>query len=63
MVRAHHVDLESASMKALPKRKGNLAHGIRALTLFVVASMKALPKRKGNRLHRQLRELGNLRPQ
>ena len=37
----------SASMKALPKRKGNPA-GAALLFGAVVASMKALPKRKGN---------------
>ena len=35
-----------ASMKALPKRKGNLSADLIAVGLR--ASMKALPKRKGN---------------
>ena len=36
-----------ASMKALPKRKGNL-NSSRSTPLMRRASMKALPKRKGN---------------
>ena len=37
----------AASMKALPKRKGNSVHEVpEPADLF--ASMKALPKRKGN---------------
>ena len=36
-----------ASMKALPKRKGNLIFGA-CIPLILFASMKALPKRKGN---------------
>ena len=37
---------ESASMKALPKRKGN--HSVIKRNHLRLASMKALPKRKGN---------------
>ena len=36
-----------ASMKALPKRKGNVIFAV-AIRAVVLASMKALPKRKGN---------------
>ena len=38
---------DGASMKALPKRKGN-PHRVSALLAVESASMKALPKRKGN---------------
>ena len=39
-----------ASMKALPKRKGNVV--LRGGAKYRLgASMKALPKRKGNQLH------------
>ena len=41
------VDELGASMKALPKRKGNGAVRLPQILVFV-ASMKALPKRKGN---------------
>ena len=41
-----------ASMKALPKRKGNCPLMARAM-LQGIASMKALPKRKGNRNRRR----------
>ena len=37
-----------ASMKALPKRKGNSNLTISFTLCYVLASMKALPKRKGN---------------
>ena len=37
----------AASMKALPKRKGN-SSTVRVFSLHIIASMKALPKRKGN---------------
>ena len=37
-----------ASMKALPKRKGNAHRPDRTLSEARLASMKALPKRKGN---------------
>ena len=51
-----------ASMKAPPKRKGNLLvtfrHGWR-----LRASMKAPPKRKGNRIRRWGWVLAGLRPQ
>ena len=36
-----------ASMKALPKRKGNVIV-ISQSPAYLLASMKALPKRKGN---------------
>ena len=39
--------LSRASMKALPKRKGN-THDVAGLGSVELASMKALPKRKGN---------------
>ena len=43
----HFCRLLQASMKALPKRKGNLLP-LTLLSPFQKASMKALPKRKGN---------------
>ena len=39
--------LDFASMKALPKRKGNITPKLDAI-FSRMASMKALPKRKGN---------------
>ena len=39
----------SASMKALPKRKGNVSTRT-GMPRRVQASMKALPKRKGNKI-------------
>ena len=39
--------IDLASMKALPKRKGNRAGRV-LIRRRAVASMKALPKRKGN---------------
>ena len=51
-----------ASMKALPKRKGN---GERSGVVFgdVGASMKALPKRKGNSIKRRWGAVQLLLPQ
>ena len=46
-VRGFNLIRPGASMKALPKRKGNLDDGDSA-GCGVLASMKALPKRKGN---------------
>ena len=40
-----------ASMKALPKRKGNSAQLTRITPSSRTASMKALPKRKGNAVY------------
>ena len=40
--------IDLASMKALPKRKGNESLGGIELPILTDASMKALPKRKGN---------------
>ena len=42
--------IDLASMKALPKRKGNRAGRV-LIRRRAVASMKALPKRKGNPEH------------
>ena len=38
----------NASMKALPKRKGNPGSAERIFWTIAEASMKALPRRKGN---------------
>ena len=50
-----------ASMKALPKRKGNLSADLIAVGLR--ASMKALPKRKGNSGFFAINSSGGTRPQ
>ena len=47
MARLLHLPEVPASMKALPKRKGN-CHRHQSITCLPLASMKALPKRKGN---------------
>ena len=46
---AQNVNLEEASMKVPPKRKGNIGAGrlVHSLSSFL-ASMKVPPKRKGN---------------
>ena len=44
--------IDLASMKALPKRKGN-EHDLEVQVNAGGASMKALPKRKGNPAHRR----------
>ena len=41
------LDMVRASMKALPKKKGNYAL-LNVPRIFSAASMKAFPKRKGN---------------
>ena len=41
-------NIAQASMKALPKRKGNVRLAAHFRTVSLRASMKALPKRKGN---------------
>ena len=46
--------IDLASMKALPKRKGN-EHDLEVQVNAGGASMKALPKRKGNKFQNKLR--------